>query len=323
MVGMRRRALLAAPAVLAAAAARAQAPDRLHRIGVLIDGSAPHPLPEALRSGMKDRGYVEGKTIAFEVRYADGQPARGAEQARQLVQAGVDALVAHFTTSVRAAMAATSTVPIIMAPAGAPLETGLVASLSRPGGNVTGVTNMSVELGGRRLQILKDMIPSLGRVAALVSPEDAFTRPLLANLEAAAVSGGLQLDPVAIGGPAEFEVAFAAMVERRVGAVVIAGFFNSNRRELIALAARHRLPTLWFDRPATEAGGLVSLSAGNADMFRLVCQQLDKVLRGARPGELPVEQPAIFELVLNLKTARTLGITVPQSVLVQADELLE
>jgi putative ABC transport system substrate-binding protein len=321
---VRRRDLLAGSLSLAGGGrAIAQTPERLRRIGVLIDGAPPHPLPDALRAGMKQRGYAEGTGIAFEVRYANGQPARGAEQAVELVGAGVEAIVSHFTPSVRAAMAATKTVPIIMAPAGAPVETGLVASLSRPGGNVTGVTNMAAELGGRRLQLLKDMIPSLGRVGALVSTQDAFTRPFLSYLEQAAQSGGLQLDPVAIAGPAEFDSAFAALVERRAGAAVIQGVFNSSRTALVDLAARSRLPTMWFDRQAVEEGGLVSLSANTADMYRRACDLLDKVLRGAKPGELPVEQPSVFELVLNLKTARLLGISVPRSVLIQADEVIE
>jgi putative ABC transport system substrate-binding protein len=220
-------------------------------------------------------------------------------------------------------MAATTTIPIIMAPAGAPVETGLVASLSRPGGNVTGVTNMAAELGGRRLQLLKDMVPSLGRVGVLVSTQDAFTRPFVSYLEQAATGGGLQLDPVAVAGPAEFEAAFAALVERRAGAVVIQGVFNSRRTELVALAGRHRLPTMWFDRRAVEEGGLVSLSANTADMFRRACDLLDKVLRGAKAGELPVEQPSLFEMVLNRRTAQALGIALPQSVLVQADEVVD
>jgi putative ABC transport system substrate-binding protein len=316
---MRRRSLLLGAVPALAGPAFSQ---QLRRIGVLIDGSPPHPLPEALRDGMKQRGWSE-TAIAFELRYADGQPARSAEQAAELVRGRVDAIVAHFTPSVRAAMAATSTIPIIMAPAGAPVETGLVQSLSRPGGNITGVTNMAAELGGRRLQLLKDMLPSLGRVGALVSTHDAFTRPFVSYLEQAAQSGGLQLDPVPVAGPAQFEEAFAGMVERRTGAVVIQGVFNSNRAAIVALAVRHRLPTMWFDRRAVDEGGLVSLSANSADMYRRACDLLDKVLRGAKPGELPVEQPSVFELVLNQGAARTLGLTVPRSVLIQADEVIE
>jgi putative ABC transport system substrate-binding protein len=319
---MRRRLLLGTLLASSAGPALAQAPERVRRIGVMIDGSPPHPLPDALRAGMKERGWADS-AITFEVRYADGQPARSAEQATELAGARVDAIVAHFTPSVRAAMAATISIPVIMAPAGAPVETGLVQTLSRPGGNVTGVTNMAAELGGRRLQLLKDMIPSLGRVAALVSTHDAFTRPFIGYLQDAANSGGLQLDPVAVGGPAEFEAAFTGITERRAGALVIQGVFNSQRAQVVALANRHRLPTMWFDRRAVDEGGLVSLSANSADMYRRACGLLDKVLRGAKPGELPVEQPSVFELVLNLKTAQVLGLTVPRSVLVQADELVE
>jgi putative ABC transport system substrate-binding protein len=210
-----------------------------------------------------------------------------------------------------------------MAPAGAPVETGLVASLSRPGGNVTGVTNMAAELGGRRLQLIKDMIPSLGRVAVLASSQDPFTRPFLSYMEAAATGGGLQLDPVAVAGPADFEAAFAAFAERRAGAVMIQGVFNSNRAAILEIAARHRMPTMWFDRQAVAAGGLVSLSANTADIFQRAAVMVDKVLKGAKPADLPVEQPSVFELVINLKAARALGIAVPGSVLIQADETIE
>ena len=320
---MRRRLVLAASATLAARASWAQAPERLRKVGVLIDGSTPHALPEALRAGLTQRGWIEGRTIAFDVRYADGQSARAAEQAAALAQAGVDVIVAHFTPAVRAAMAATKTIPIIMAPAGAPVETGMVASLSRPGGNVTGVTNMAAELGGRRLQLLKDTIPSLGRVAVLASSQDAFTRPFLLYLEDAAKSGGLHLDPVPIAGPAEFEAAFAAMAERRAGASVIQGVFNSHRAAIVEIASRQRMPTMWFDRQAVLAGGLISLSANTNDIFQRAAVMTDKVLKGAKPADLPVEQPAVFELVINLRTAKALGLTVPQSVLVQADELVE
>jgi putative ABC transport system substrate-binding protein len=320
---MKRRLVLAAAASLASTGAWGQTPERLRKVGVLIDGSAPHPLPDALRAGLTKSGWVEGRTIAFDVRYADGKPARAAEQAAELVKADVDVIAAHFTPAVRAAMAATKTIPIIMAPAGAPVETGMVASLSRPGGNVTGVTNMAAELGGRRLQLLKDMVPSLGRVAVLASSQDAFTRPFLLYLEQAASSGGLQLDSVPVAGPTDFAAAFAAMAERRAGAVIIQGVFNSHRAALVEIAGTQRLPTMWFDRQAVLAGGLISLSANTDDIFQRAAAMTDKVLKGAKPADLPVEQPSIFELVINLKTAKALGLTVPQSVLVQADEMIE
>jgi putative ABC transport system substrate-binding protein len=320
---MKRRLVLAAAASLASAGARAQTAERLRKVGVLIDGSAPHSLPGVLRTSLTGRSWVEGRTIAFDVRYADGQPARAAEQAAELVKGESDIIVAHFTPAVRAAMAATKTIPIIMAPAGAPVETGLVASLSRPGGNVTGVTNMAAELGGRRLQLLKDMIPSLDRVAVLASSQDAFTRPFLAYLEEAAKSGGLQLDPVPVAGPADFPAAFARMAEARVGAVLIQGVFNSHRAAIVEIASRQRLPTMWFDRQAVVAGGLISLSANTNDIYERAAAMTDKVLKGAKPADLPVEQPAIFELVINVKAGKALGLTLPRSVQVQADELIE
>jgi putative ABC transport system substrate-binding protein len=320
---MKRRLLLAVSAASWAGAAHAQAPERLRKVGVLIDGSAPHRLPDVVRASLAGRGWVEGRTIAFDVRYADGQPTRATEQAAELVKGAVDIIMAHFTPAVRAAMSATKTIPIIMAPAGAPVETGLVASLSRPGGNVTGVTNMAAELGGRRLQLLKDMIPSLDRVAVLSSSHDAFTRPFIAYLDEAAKSGGLQLDPVPVAGPAEFAAAFARMAEARAGAVIIQGVFNSHRAAIVEIATRQKLPTMWFDRLAVLGGGLISLSANTTDIFERAAAMADKVLKGARPADLPVEQPSIFELVINLKTAKALGLTVPQSVLVQADELIE
>ena len=320
---MRRRLVLAATASLASARTWAQAPERLRSVGVLIDGSAPHPLPDVLRAGLVGRGWIEGRTIAFDVRYADGQPQRAADQAAELVKGNADIIVAHFTPAVRAAMAATKTIPILMAPAGAPVETGLVASLSRPGGNVTGVTNMAAELGGRRLQLLKDMIPTLGQVAVLASSHDAFTRPFLTYLEEGARSGGLQLDPVPVAGPADFEAAFVKMVEVRAGAVIIQGVFNSHRAAIVEIASRHRMPSMWFDRQAVLAGGLISLSANTNDIFKRAALMADKILKGAKPADLPVEQPSIYELVLNLKAANALGLTVPQSVQVQADEVIE
>src|SRR5262245_21395738 len=322
---MRRRTIIVAlgGAVLAGPW-RAQAqPERVRWVGVLIDGSAPHPLPNALRAGLGSLGYVEGRTIAFDVRYADGQESQAAAQAADLVRTGVDVIVAHYTPSVRAAMAATKTIPIVMAPAGAPVEVGLVQSLSRPGGNVTGVTNMAAELGGRRLQLLKDTIPNLNRVAVLASTQDAFTRPFLSYMEAAITKGDLQLDPVMVTGPGDFEAAFAKIVSARAGATVIQGVFNSQHATIIELAMRHRVPTMWFDRQAIVDGGFISLSANTPNIFKRAAVIVDKILRGANPADLPVEQPTIFELLINLKTAHMLGIEVPPRILLLADEVIE
>ena len=319
---IRRDVLAFLGACAVPAAAWAQQP-KVIRVGVLIDGSAPHPMPDVLKATLAERGYVEGRTISYDVRYAEGQYARGEQHAADLVKSGVDIIVAHFTPSVRAAMKATTTIPIVMAPAGAPVQTKLIASLSRPGGNVTGLTNMAAELGGRRLQLLKDINPRLTRVAVLASSQDAFTTPFLSYMEEAAKSGGITLDVAKIAGPADFEQTFASFAANKADAVMIQGVFNSQRTRILELAAQHRLATMWFDRPAVQAGGLISLSANTADIYKRAAVMVDRILKGAKPADLPVEQPSIFELIINLKTARALGITIPQSVVVQADDLIE
>ena len=321
---MFRRDVLAAFAASLAAPALgyAQQPTKLSRIGVLIDGSAPHPMPAVLKATLAERGYVEGRTVAYDIRYAEGHPVRAEQQAAELVQGGVDIIVAHFTPAVRAAMKATKSIPIVMAPAGAPVQTKLIASLSRPGGNVTGLTNMAAELGGRRLQLLKDINPKLTRVAVLASSTDAFTTPFLSYLEEAAASGGVTLDVAKVSEPDDFEQAFAKFAAGKADAVMIQGVFNSRRAQIIDLAGRHRLLTMWFDREAVEAGGLISLSANTADIYKRAALMVDRILKGAKPGELPVEQPAIFELVVNQKTASRVGVAVPQSVLDRADKVV-
>jgi putative ABC transport system substrate-binding protein len=320
---MNRRYLLAAFAASVPTLAQAQQPAKVTRIGVLIDGSAPHPMPDVLKATLGERGYVEGRTVTYDVRYADGQYAKGEQHAAELVRNGVDIIVAHFTPSVRAAIKATTTIPIVMAPAGAPVQTKLIASLSRPGGNVTGLTNMAAELGGRRLQLLKDINPKLARVAVLASSQDAFTAPFLSYMEEAAQSGGLALDVAKVAGPAEFEQAFTTFAAAGAGAVMIQGVFNSQRAQIVEIATKHRLATMWFDRQAVQAGGLISLSANTNDIYKRAAVMVDRILKGAKPADLPVEQPAIFELVINQKTARALGIVIPHSVVAQADDLIE
>lgn len=315
--------LLGGVAVAWPGAARAQAPGRMRRIGVLVDGAAPHPIADALRRGLHGLGYVEGQTIAFEVRYADGRADRAAALAAELVGLGVDAIVAHFTPAVRAAMGATTSIPIVMAPAGAPLESGLVRSLSRPGGNVTGITNMAAELGGRRVQLLKEIVPGLATVAVLASTSDAFTQPFLHYMRLAAAASGVRLEPVMVAGPSDFAEAFATMARAGAQAVIIQGVFNSFRTATIALAAGHRLALMSFDRDTTAAGGLVSLSAKQAEIYQRAAVLVDRILNGASPADLPVEQPTTFELVVNLRTAQALGVTIPPMLLALADEVIE
>ncbi len=297
--------------------------ERIRRVAVLIDGSAPHPLVEALSGGLLRYGYIEGRNTMFEPRYAEGRMDRAIAHAADLVRFRPDVIVAHFTPAVRAAKEATSTIPIVMAPAGAPVEAGLVASLARPGGNVTGVTNMAAELGGRRLQLLKDIIPDLTRVAVLASTHDPFTKPFLHYMREAAPAAGIQLAPVMVAGPPEFAEAFAAMARDGARAVIIQGVFNSNRKLIVELAHKHRLAVMSFDRDSAAAGGLVSLSANTAEIYERAAGLVARILDGANPADLPVEQPTTFELVVNLKTAKALDLAVPRSVLLSADEVIE
>ncbi len=324
---MKRRdfiALLGGAAVTCPLAARGQqASDRVWRIGVLVTGSPPHPIADALRKGLRDLGYSERRNVAFEVRYADGRRDRAAELAAELVRIGVDVIVANQTPAARAAKEATRTIPIVMAGVGAPLETGLVASLNRPGENITGITDLAAELGGKRLQLLRDIIPNLVRVAALASTHDLFTVPFLQYLRSAASNAGIQLEPIMVGGSDDFENAFATIARVEAQAVIVQGIFNPNRVIILDLAAKHSLPIMTWDRATTAAGGLISLSASAADIFQRASIIVDKVLKGAKPGDLPVEQPTTFELVINMKTAKVLRLTIPASIVVQATEVIE
>ena len=269
-------------------AARAQQVGKTPRVGVLVSLSAPHPFTEALRSGMRDLGYIEGHNIAFEWRYADAQYSRAVELAAELVRLQVDVIAAYHTPAVKAVMNATRTIPIVMSPAGAPLESGLVESLARPGGNVTGLSNMEAELGGKRLDLLHEIIPGLARVAVLAAKTDPFTRPFVQDLQTGAARLGLQLHPVMVEGPGGFEDAFAAVSAAGDQAVIIQPNFLP---AIVALAAKHRLATLSSYRDTTRAGGLVSYSADHAGHFKRAAIFVDKILKGAKPADLPVEQP--------------------------------
>jgi putative ABC transport system substrate-binding protein len=302
---------------------RAQQIGKVPRVGVLVSLSAPHPFTEAFRSGMRDLGYIEGGNIAIEWRYADAQFSKAVQLAEELVQLQVDLITAYHTPAVRAAMNATKTIPIVMSPAGAPLEMGLVESLARPGGNVTGLSNMEAELGGKRLDLLRETIPGLARVGVLVVKTDPFTKPFLQDLQTGASRAGLQLHPVTVDGPGEFADAFAAIRTAGDQAVIVQPNFLPQTAAIVALAAKHRLPISSSYRDTTRAGGFISYSADHAAHFRRAAAFVDKILKGANPAELPVEQPTKFELVVNAKTAKGLGITVPATLLARADEVIE
>ena len=305
-------------------AVNAQQPRKLPLVGVLVSASPPHPFADALRRGLQALGYSEDRNIALDVRYSGGSSDRAGEIATELVHLGVDVIVAHFTPAVRAAMGATQTIPIVMV-AGAPLQSAFIDSLARPGGNVTGLSGMEAEIGGKRLQLLRDLIPSLARVAVLASTPatDPFSGPFVENLRLAATRAGLRLEPILVSGPNELESALAAMAKAGTQAVIIQPLFDPHRAILVELATKHRLALMSPSRQTTAAGGLVSISANWLALYERAAVYVDKIIKGAKPADLPVEQPTKFEVVLNMKTAQALGLTVSPTLLAQADEVIE
>jgi putative ABC transport system substrate-binding protein len=323
---MKRRkfiTLLGGTAAVWPLAVRAQQSSKVPRVGALVAESAPHPFPDAFRAGLQSLGYSEGHNIEIECRYADGLYSRAVERATELVKLGVDVIAAHHTPAVKAALTATSKIPIVMSPAGAPLQTGLVASLARPGGNVTGLSSMEAELGSKRLSLLRDVIAGLKSVAVLASRSDPFTRPYLADAQAAATQAGLTLDSEMVDGPNDFESALAAMSAANAQAVMIQPLFGSFNAPIVQLAAKYRLAVMSSYGDTTRAGGLISYSADHAAYFQRAAIFVDKILKGAKPADLPVEQPTKFELVVNLKVAKALGFVIPHNFLLNADEVIE
>ena len=325
---MKRRqfiTLLGGAAVAWPIAARAQQTGRLPRVGVLVSASPPHPFADAFGRGLRTLGYSEGQNIAVEYRYSGGRGDRAEELADELVRLSVDVIVAHFTPAVRAAMGATRTIPIVMAPAGAPLQSGFVESLARPGGNVTGLSAMDAEIGGKRLQLLRELIPGLVRVGVLASTPntDPFSGPFVEDLRLAARRAGLRLEPVLVNGPDEFESAYATMAKADAQAVIVQGLFDPHRIRLIELAAKYRLAYLSGSRETSAAGGLVSISANFVALYERAAPFVDKIIKGANPANLPVEQPTKFQVVINMKTAQSLGLTISPTLLAQADDVIE
>jgi putative ABC transport system substrate-binding protein len=306
-------------------AVRAQPIGRLPRVGVLVSASPPHPFADAFQRGLRGLGYSSGQNIAVEFHYTGGRSDRAEELADELVRQSVDIIVAHFTPAVRAALGATRTIPIVMAPAGAPLQSGFVESLARPGGNVTGLSGMDAEIGGKRLQLLRELIPGLARVAVLASTPstDPFSGPFVEDLRLAARRAGLRLEPVLVNGPNEFESAFAAIAKAEAQAMIVQGLFEPHRQILLELAAKHRLAYMSGSRISTAAGGLVSISANFELLYERAAPFVDKILKGANPATLPVEQPTKFQVVINMKAAHSLGLTISPTLLAQADEVIE
>ena len=279
---------------------------------------------QQFRQGLLDAGYTEGRDVVIDWRSANGDYARAPELAADLVQSKVDVIVVDTTLATRAVKRATSTIPIVMATVGDPVGSGLVANLAHPGGNVTGLSSMVAELSAKRLQLLKEMIPRLTRVAVLWNPDTPFHPRAVQELKAAAPSLSIQLTVVGVRTPEEIGPAFSAASRAHVQVLYLIddAFFFTHRRMLLKLAAKARLPIIYGYRPFADEGALMSYGADLGDMFRRSAQYVGRILQGAKPADLPVEQPTKFELVINLKTAKALGITIPESILLRADEVI-
>jgi putative ABC transport system substrate-binding protein len=311
-------------AIFSAAFSAEAQPPKVHRIGFLETGSPRPHIWEAFRQGLRDLGYQEGQNIAFELRYAHGKNERLPGLAAELVGLKVDVIVTAATAAALAAKQATTTIPIVMASGGDPVGTGLVASLARPGGNVTGLTTQSRDLAGKRLQLLREVVPGVSRFAILWHQPSELDRHTLRETEVAARALGVALQALGVRGPTEFDAAFSAMSRERAGALVVttSPIFFAERKRLMELVAKHRLPTVFGFKMYVDAGGLMSYGASTPDLFRRAATYVDKILKGAKPADLPVEQPTRFELVINLRTAKAIGLTIPQSVLFRADTVI-
>ena len=304
--------------------AEAQQPNRIPRLGILRTGAPPDPLMDALRQGLREIGYIEGKNVLVEYRWAQGKNEQLAELAANLVQIKVDVIIAAGPGPILAAKQATSTIPIVMPVVINPVGSGLVESLARPGGNLTGLASQTDELPGKWMELLKEILPKAYRIAALVDSANDIGQAKLT--EEAARSLRLELEVLRVGNLADFVVAFEAARKKNADAMIQlpSAFLYAHRMRLTKLAVKYRLPTVHNQSDwVIGAGGLMSYAPNLADMFRRSAVYVDKILKGAKPAELPVEQPTKFELVINLKTAKQIGLVIPPNVLARADRVIK
>jgi putative ABC transport system substrate-binding protein len=313
------------------ASAAAQQPQRVQRVGRLTGGSPLDPLSketfEAFRDGMRGLGWIEGRNIAYEQRWSEDSPEALRAFAAELVQLPVDLIVANGSQMIRAAKQATSTIPIVMAASGAdPVAAGSVASLARPGTNVTGISLLSAQLDGKRMELLKDAVHRIKRMAVLYNPDFPEAENRLKDTAAAGKSLGIQLDGYAVSALAEIELAFSRMSRARPDSLLVFSdpvILERNRERIIALAFKQRIPAIYPWKRYTDEGGLMSYSPNLVDMHRRSAYYVDKILKGAKPADLPVEQPTKFEFIINLKTAKQIGLIIPPNVLARADKVIK
>src|SRR5215471_11414098 len=309
--------------------AQAQQPKKVPLIGYLspLDSASDSARAEAIRVALRELGYIEGQNIAIEYRYAEGKRDRLPELAAELVRLKVDLIVAAGGTSTQAAKNATKTIPIIMVGGGAdPVEAGFVESLARPGGNVTGLTNLGLKLGGKRLELLKEAVPKLASVAVLYDPAiPGTTHEVKEVLPVFARALRLTLQPWEVRAVDDFEKVFASLNKQRPDGFSVSGggqLIGANVKRIVGFALKSRLPSMYATRDSIDAGGLMYYGADQADSYRRVAYYVDKILKGAKPADLPVEQPTKFEFIINLKAAKQIGLTIPPNVLARADKVI-
>jgi putative ABC transport system substrate-binding protein len=318
--------LLATVLLATVCLADAQQPTKVARVGYLASlHPGPSPRSETFRQGLQELGYVEGKNIIIEYRYVKGKSDRPPALAAELVRLKVDVIVVEGATAARAVKEATSTIPIVMAAVGDPVGIGLIASIARPGGNVTGLTNLAPDLSGKRLELLKEVVPGLTRVAVLWYSTNITAAAQLKETEVGARSLGVQLQPLEIRDLNELEKALGAASKGRVGALMTLAdaLIFSNRTRILDFTAKNRLPAIFPWRELAEEGGLMAYAPNLPDLYRRAAYFVDRILKGAKPADLPVEQPTKFELVINLKTAKALGVKIPAHLLMEADKVIE
>ena len=322
---MNRRAFLvgAAAPLVAPLGVEAQPAGKLFRVGYL---STAGSVFEPFRQGLRELGYVEGQNLMLETRLAHGRLDRLSALAAELVRTRPDVIAAVSSPAIRATRQATTTIPIVMAFSGVdPVKAGFVASLNRPGGNVTGITMLAPELSAKRLDVLKQALPGTKRVGVLAYQSNPGTAEQLKAVESAAMRAGVTVHPVYVQQPDRYDELFASLGQKRIDAILVLSdtVLSNDRTEIVQSAMRHRLPTVFDFKESAEAGGIVSYGVNNLDLYRQAARFVDRLLKGTKPGDLPVEQPTKFELVINLKTAKALGLTIPPSLLQRADQVIE
>jgi putative ABC transport system substrate-binding protein len=320
---MQRRDLLY---LLGAAAswplASAAQPAKVPAVGVLMAQSAgSEGFWNGFRDDMRTLGYIENNSIRYEYRSDQGNAARLPELAAELVRLKPDVIVTWFTPAVFAAKQATRDIPIVMGNAGNPVETGLIASLARPGGNITGIAGVGADLAGKCVELIREMLPQAHRIVALANAPDPFSKPFVERITRGGQATGTVIDPMMLQGPAELETAFAALEKARPDAIIVQPTLGPLRPAQLAL--QHRIPAVSFIQEFAQNGGLLSYAVAYADVYRKAALFVDRILKGAKPAELPAEEPTKFELVINLKTAKAIGLAVPPSLLNRADEVIE